>query len=124
MKNKTQEVKKDKGFPYDSYLEPRSKNRGRLLVGSMHVDADNQLPVIKMKQKKTITQIMGNKETLVGLILGAGVGYIGAELVYLVHYLFYKEIEIVSFSINSLWGIFLVCVWFWMLKKIQQRSIK
>jgi len=51
MKNKTQEVKKDKGFPYDSYLEPRSKNRGRLLVGSMHVDADNQLPVIKMKNK-------------------------------------------------------------------------
>jgi len=78
----------------------------------------------KMKQKKTITQIMGNKETLVGLILGASVGYIGAELAYLVHYLFYKEIELVSFSINSLWGIFLLGVWWWMIKKIQQRSIE
>lgn len=72
-----------------------------------------------MKQKKTIDQIMGNKETLIGLILGAGVGYIGGELVYLLHYLFCGEIEIVSFSINSIWGILLIGVWFWMLKEIQ-----
>jgi len=75
-----------------------------------------------MKQRKTAEQIMGNKETLMGLILGAGIGYIGAELVYLVHYLFYKEIEIVSFSINLSWGIFLVGVWFWLFKKIQRSN--
>lgn len=75
-----------------------------------------------MKQRKTAEQIMGNKETLMGLILGGGIGYIGAELVYLVHYLFYREIEFVLFSINLSWGIFLVGVWFWLFKKIQRSN--
>jgi hypothetical protein len=37
--------KKGKGSPYDTYLEPRSKNRGRLIIGSMPVDADNHADI-------------------------------------------------------------------------------
>ena len=72
-----------------------------------------------MEKRKTIKQIIGNKETLLGLILGAGVGYIGSVLCYFVHYLFYKEIAYTPFFINLIWGIFLLCVWFWFIKKIQ-----
>ena len=70
-----------------------------------------------MEKRKTITQIIENKEAL-GLILGAGVGYIGSVLCYFVHYLFYREIAYTPFFINLIWGIFLLCVWFWFIKKI------
>lgn len=77
-----------------------------------------------MEKQKTIKQIIGNKYVLVGLILGASVGYIGAELVYLVGYLFHGNIDLEPFLINSSWGIFLLGLWIWLVKKIQKRSLK
>ena len=76
-----------------------------------------------MKKRKSIKQIVGNKETLSGLILGAGIGYIGAVLCYFVDYLFYRRIQNIPFFLNLIWGIFLIILWFGFIKKIQQRSV-
>ena len=77
-----------------------------------------------MEKQKSIKQIIGNKYVLVGLILGASTGYIGAELVYLVGYLFHGNIDLEPFLINSSWGIFLLGFWILLVKKIQKGSLK
>ena len=73
-----------------------------------------------MKKRKSIKQIIGNKEFLLGLILGAGVGYIGEILAFFVDYLFYGKIQTTPFFLNLSWGIFLIVLWFWFIKKIQR----
>ena len=75
------------------------------------------------KTKKTsMKQIMGNPRFLLGLILGGGVGYLGAILCFFVYYLFQQEIEIIPFLADLFWGIFLIILWFWFIKDIKKNQ--
>lgn len=71
---------------------------------------------------------MKNKEgkyILIGLILGAGIGYIGADLSFLTYYITRGlEINITLLLPNLLWGILLICLYFYFLRFIRLKDDK
>lgn len=64
--------------------------------------------------KKRIIKILEKEDILLGVILGASAGYIGAELNYLTHYLLYKKIDILTLIINSTFGVFLFLIFIYL----------
>jgi len=69
---------------------------------------------------ETIEKLSGDKSFILGLILGAGTGYVGGELSYLTNYLLHKKILLQPFFMNITWGILLICCFFYLLKKTQE----
>ena len=77
-----------------------------------------------MKTFDLIKRLSGDKCLLLGLILGAGLGFIGGELTYFVHYLFDKVIILDVFLLNLIWGIIIVCFFFYLIYLLKKKETR